>query len=126
MEEGIYSTDVFNFFKKQYSKNTDNAKLSDAEKERVDALLALPDARPAVGDGTLGAWLLRISLWGKIKITHNNPDEKIRNVSMAYDQFLRYIDDQRRNSTYGKWNVEYPKIDLVKFKRKFYLRTGIK
>lgn len=118
--EGFFDTDVMKYLQDKEGKKLKNVRLSDAEKQRIDQLLAIPDARPSTGDQTFEAWLLRISIWGKIKITHNNPDEKIRNASMNYDQFLDYIDDQRRGAIYGKWAIEYPKIELVKFVRKFY------
>jgi hypothetical protein len=118
--EGFFDTDVMKFLQDKEGKKWDKLKISDEEKKRIDTLLAVPDARPATGDGTFEAWLYRISLWGKIKIVHNNPDEKVRNETMSYDKFLDYIDDQRRNAIYGKWVIEYPKINLVKFIRKFY------
>lgn len=118
--EGIFDTDVFNYLQQKSGKKAAKYQLSDEDKKHVDMMLAHPDARPAAGDRTLEAWLLRISLWGRIKITHNNPDEKVRNRNMSFDQFLDYVDDQRRTATYGKWVIEYPKINLVKFIRKFY------
>ena len=118
--ERFYGTDVFKHFSKKYPNKLGKSNLSDEEKRRIETLMALPDARPCPGDGTIEAWLLRISLWGKIKITHNNPDEDVRNASMNYDQFISYADDQARNEVYGKWNAEYPKINLVKWVRRFY------
>ena len=118
--EGFYDTDVLAFLQGKEKGKWDKLKISPEEKKRIQTMLALPDARPAAGDRTFEAWLYRISLWGKIKIKHNNPDEKIRNASLSYDQFLDLIDDQRRTAIYGKWQITYPKIDLVKFSRKFY------
>jgi hypothetical protein len=118
--EGFFDTDAFKHFSQKYAKDLSKVKTSPEQKKHIEKMLALPDARPSLGDVTLSAWLLRVSLWGKLHIKHNNPDEKVRNVSMSYEQLISYMDDQRRNATYGKWVIEYPKINLVKFVRKFY------
>jgi len=118
--EGFFDTDVAKYLQDKEGKKLKGLKISDEEKKRIDNVLALPDPRPCTGDQTLEAWLYRISLWGKLKLTHNNPDEKIRNATMNYDQFLNYIDDQRRNAIYGKWHVESPKMEQVRVIRKFY------
>jgi len=102
-----------------YAEQLGKPTLSDDDKKLIERMLACPDARPGQWDLTLDAWLLRISLWGKIKITHNNPDAKIRNASMPYDQLVDYADDQRRNAEYGKFSIENPKINSVRFVRSF-------
>jgi hypothetical protein len=118
--EDIFDTDVYRYYAEKEGKKVAKYQMSDEEKRRVDTMLAIPDARPAEGDRTVEAWLLRISIWGKLKLIHNNPDEKIKNQIMTIEQFLNYLNDQRRNAIYGKWTVDNPKIDLVKITRKFY------
>jgi len=98
---------------------------SDVEKKRIDKMLAYPDPRPMDFDVTLEAWILRISNWGKIKITHKNPEDGI-NRTMSTHEFLYYLDDQDRNAAYGLFNVEVPKIELVRYYREFWSIYGKK
>ena len=98
---------------------------SDAEKKKIDTMLSYPDPLPMDFDDNLEAWLLRISNWGKIKITHKNPEDRI-NRTMDADQFLSYIDNQDRNGAYGLFDVEAPKIDRVRYYRSFWSIDGKK
>lgn len=119
IQDEICYADVYRQYSQMCAAQRGTQTVSDEVKRHVDMMLAHPDARPAAGDGTFEAWLLRISLWGKIKITHNNPNEKIENGTMTTDQFLDYTDDQNRNDLCGKWVIEYPKINLIQFVRRF-------
>jgi len=96
---------------------------SKEEQNKIDRMLSYPDPLPMDFDGNLEAWLLRISNWGKIKITHKNPEDRI-NRTMNADQFLSYIDNQDRNAAYGLFDVGAPKIDRVRFYRTFGSITG--
>ncbi len=98
-------------------------KLSPEEYERWKQVLAIPDARPCDADGTFEAWLYRISLWGKIKITHINPELDVKHV-FSPANFLEYIDDQKRNATYGLWKIEELKITRIRFYRTFMSISG--
>jgi len=121
IDEGMFDTEMFKHLQKKYKVS--DQPISDDEKEEIDAMLATPDARPALFDGTLEAWLLRISLWGKIKITHKNPEDRVTEV-MSTDRFLNYIDDQERNATYGLWIVEALAMNKIRFYRKFWSYLG--
>ena len=118
VDEGVFDTDIFREFTDKY-RDTKFPKLTDAEKEDVDALLAEPCALPYEQDGTLEAWLLRISLWGEVKITWKNPEEGI-NKKMSNSQFLDHVDNQKLNDMYGKWRLEEVKINQIKFYREFW------
>jgi len=100
-------------------------RMSDAEKNKIDMMLSYPDPRPMDFDNNLEAWLLRISNWGRIKITHTNPEDKTKRTLNA-NQFLDYIDNQARNATYGLFDVETPKIDRIRFYRSFWSIYGKK
>ena len=113
----VFDTDVYKECSDKY-KNTKFPKLSAAEKEEVDALLAEPCAMPYEQDGTLEAWLLRISLWGKIKITWKNPEDYV-NKTMSNSEFLDHVDDQELNGMYGKWRLEEVEINRIRFYREF-------
>ena len=117
-KHSVFNTDIFNEFSK-YHSGVKFCKLTNEEKEKVNKLLAEPCAMPYEEDGTLEAWLLRISIWGKIKITHKNPEDKI-NRTLTNRQFLEYVDDQELNRMYGKWVLEEVKINRIRFYRTFY------
>jgi len=114
----IFDTDIFNEFSK-YHDGVKFPKLTDEEKEENDTYLAHPCALPFQEDGTLEAWLLRISIWGKIKITHKNPEDKTSRT-LKNRQFLEYTDDQKRNKLYGTWKTEEVEINQIRFHRTFY------
>ncbi|MFA5316087.1 MAG: hypothetical protein WC369_01530 [Dehalococcoidales bacterium] len=121
-EGSVYDTPTYRRVQQRYK--FDDPDLTDAEREEIDAKLATPDARPFSDiDGTYEAWLLRISLWGKIKITHKNPENRIVG-SITEDQFLDYIDDQTRNASYGQWIMEAVEVNKIRFYRKFYAIIG--
>ncbi|MFA5159525.1 MAG: hypothetical protein WC484_03355 [Candidatus Omnitrophota bacterium] len=118
----IFDTDVYKECSDKH-KNTKLPKLSTAEKKEVDALLAEPCAMPYEHDGTLEAWLLRISLWGKIKITWKNPEDYV-NKTMSNSEFLDHVDDQELNAMYGKWQLEEVEINKIRFYREFMGISG--
>lgn len=118
VNEGIFDTDVYKEFSDKY-KNTKFPKLSASEKEDIDALLAEPCALPYEQDGTLEAWLLRISLWGDIEITWKNPEEGI-NKTISNSKFLDHVDNQELNKMYGKWRLEEVKINKIRFYREYW------
>jgi len=120
--EGIFDTDIFKEFSNKY-KGKDLPKLTDEEKAETDEYLAYPCALPFNDDGTLEAWLLRISLWGRISIRWINPEEGI-DKSITNDEFLDEVDDQKRNKAYGKWNVEELDVNKIEFNRKFWSIEG--
>jgi tRNA-dihydrouridine synthase len=120
LNEGIYDTSTYKRMQQRYKFD---GPMSPGEYEETMNILSTPDARPGLFDGTLEAWLLRISLWGKIKITHKNPENRIVR-SMTEDQFLDYIDDQTRNASYGKWTVEEVEINKIRYYRKFWSIYG--
>jgi hypothetical protein len=122
IDEGVFDTDVFKEFSNKY-KNVKFPKLSEEEKEDVDSMLAEPCAMPYEEDGTLEAWLLRISLWGKIKITHKNPEDGT-NRTMTNQQFLDYIGNEEVNEMYGKWKVEEAAINKIRNYREFWGING--
>jgi len=97
--------------------------LTDDERNRIKIQMSIADARPNDLDGTLEAWLVRIGLWGKIKITRKDPENKI-NKEINKDEFLNYIDDYELNVIRGKWNVIEEKINVIKFVRNFWSING--
>ena len=105
------------------SNNVPEDQASEEEKRLTDLKLSYPDLRPQDFDGSLEAWLVRVSIWGTIKITHKNPEDNI-NKPMSEDHFLAYIDNQDRNAVYGVFQVDTPKINQITYSRKFWAITG--
>ncbi len=121
---GIFDTEQYKRIKKLYEGTISKANLSNEEKAEIDRRLACPDARPALFDGTLEAWLLRISLWGKIKITRYDPDAQTT-TNMDDDMFLNYIDNKERNDWLGKFIIEAVEVNKIRFYRKYDGVTGM-
>lgn len=115
VKESIYDTEVYDDMIDKYGES--NTKLSAEDKKKIDTLLALPDIRPYDEEGTLEAWLLRISLWGKIKIIQNCPADNIRNKKLTNQEFLYYIDNQVLNDTYGLWEIDVMAFNKIKYYR---------
>jgi len=119
VKEGIFDTEIFKGFQKQYGTNL--PKISEEERQRIRLIMAIPCALPIEdGDVTMANWLLRISTWGPVRITHTNPEENIRNKTMSPREFLEYIDDQTRNASCGLFNVEEKKLNKLRYYRKFF------
>jgi len=114
----VFDTDIYKEYSEKY-KNKNLPNLSAADKDRIASLLAEPCAVPYEEERTVEAWLLRISLWGKITITWKNPEDGI-NKTISTDKFVDHIDNQRLNKLYGKWTIEEAKINRIRFFRKFW------
>ncbi len=117
----IFDTEIYKDLPDEYK--TSGPDLTDEDMDRINAELSVPDARPGKFDGTLESWLLRISLWGRLKFTHKNPDNGI-NKTITKDQFLDYVDDQTRNASYGLWIAEELEINKIRLYRKFMSIRG--
>ncbi len=117
VDKSVWNTEVYKEMVVKHGEQKGD--LSDAERDKIAKILALPDMTPYDVDGTLEAWLLRISLWGQISIKHNNPDVSIKDKSISNADFLNYIADQERNASFGIWAIETPALDCVKFTRSF-------
>ena len=122
-EEPVQETNSFYDEVKQKYGDDLPTTMSAAEREKTLRILNIPDSRPNIDDGTLEAWLYRISFWGDIKITHKDPEDRTKR-SMTKYQFLDYVDDQRQNQAYGKWMVDVPKMEKVIFHRTFWSIRG--
>ena len=114
VDEGGYEDSLF---KEMGDKYGTSSNMSPEDRKRVETMLALPDMRPYDEDGNLEAWLLRISLWGKIKITQNDPANGIRNKNMSNDNFLDHVDNQELNKLFGKWEINVMEVNKLRFYR---------
>lgn len=118
--ESIYDTEVF---KELEQKLKPAGKMSQQEKEEIAELLATPTALPQDFDGTLEAWLLRISIWGRISIKRKDPEDRV-DRTLQNMEFLYYVDNQSRNAQRGVWDVEELDINRIRFHRTFWSLLG--
>jgi len=118
--ENIYDTEVFRELEKSLKPA---GALSSQERERLSKLLATPSALPYDFDGTMEAWLLRISIWGRINVKRKDPEERV-NRTMQNREFLIYLDNQDRNSVRGLWKAEELDINKIRFHRTFWSVLG--
>ena len=118
--EGIFDTEIF---RELEQKLKPVGTMSPQERDEVAQLLATPDAKPHDFDGTLEAWLLRISIWGKFTITRKDPEDNV-NRTVSRQEFLAYMDNRSRNADRGLWHVEEVEINIIRFHRTFWSFTG--
>jgi len=89
-------------------------KLSQEESARIRRELAHPDVRPCTFDVTFEAWLRRLSLWGKIRIVHIDPELTGRaKKEVTQGQFIKRVTDPEL----GRWHTEaldYNKVVLYR------------
>jgi len=120
--ENIYDTEVF---RELEQKLKPAGKMSPQEMERIGKLLATPSALPRDFDRTMEAWLLRISIWGKLSIRRKDPEEKV-NRTMRNMELVSYLGDTTRNSLRGRWDAEELDLNKIRFFRAFWSVRGKK
>ncbi len=118
-EEGFwdFNKDIYDEYAKRFGSR---GELSKEDSELVKKLLAMPDIRPYDEEGTLEAWLLRISLWGKIMITQTNKTEGWKKRSINKDQFLDYVSNEIDIEAYGPWKIDVLAVNKIKFYRDYW------
>jgi hypothetical protein len=93
--------------------------LSSQELDRMRMIVATPDIRPCNFDRTFDGWMGRIELWGKVLITHNDPEFNVRNKSLTTQQFLDKIAKLDVNKTMGKFDIDRKDINKVELFREY-------
>lgn len=97
---------------------------TDAERELINKKLSYPDMRPCDFDGSLEAWLLRISLWGDVTITRNHPEDRIKGKVVGPNAFLDRVGDYELTAERGFWSMEQLAVDKIAFSRKYLAYDG--
>ena len=62
--------------------------LTPEQSEEEKKMLGYPSMRPMDFDGTLEAWLLRLTVWGTVGIKHNDPENGVKDRVVSNDYFL--------------------------------------
>jgi len=81
--------------------------MSKAEMSRMRQEMAHPDVRPCVFDVTFEGWLRRLSLWGKVRIAHIDPELTGRTKKeVTQRQFIKRTTDPELIRALGAWGIE--------------------
>ena len=100
--------------------------LSKEDTEILRKQLAYPDIRPCVFDETFEAWLYRIGLWGKIEITYNDPEYKIKNRVITQDKFIKKVGNPDVNRILGQWSMDRKNVTKMEMFREYVGMDGKK
>ena len=92
--------------------------------EELKTMLAYPDMMPCDFDQTFEAWLYRISLWGKINIVMEDPENGVKSRDITNDQFLSIIGDKEDNKAFGTWHANQISVNKIEFYRKYMAFNG--
>jgi hypothetical protein len=85
--------------------------------------LATPDIRPQTFDVSVEGWFARLELWGKVKIKHSDPENRVKE-EITKSQLLRILSDDNLLKMFGKWHVEDISINKVSIYRDYIGMDG--
>jgi len=92
--------------------------MSKATIARMRREMAHPDVRPCIFDVTFEGWLRRLSLWGKTKIEHIDPEISGRSKKKyTQRQFIKRLADPDLRKAFGSWDtdtLDYNKVALYR------------
>jgi hypothetical protein len=101
-------------------------RLTPEELARARDELAVPDVRPCDFDVTFEAWLDRLSIWGKIRIKHTDPEFRFRG-EVTQKKFLdKMANDSYMVKAFGKWELERTALNKCRLWRDYVGLDGKK
>jgi len=92
---------------------------------QMRANISSPDIRPGLFDGTVDGWLDRITHWGKLKITWNNP-ESFGNKKLTRAQLVTHLIDPHLNKAFGEFKNERKDVNKLLIYRDYMGLNGKK
>lgn len=98
----------------------------DLNKEQFDAIwkeLSYPDMKPQLFDKSYPAWFTRIGLWGKIIITHVDPEHNEKSV-VTPDKFMKLISVPDLLKMWGDWKIVEHAVNKISFEREYVALNG--
>ena len=98
--------------------------LTPEQSEEEKKMLGYPSMRPIDFDGTLEAWLLRLSVWGTVAIKHTKLDDGIKDRIVSQDEFLNKTGNEEDKRLFGLWSIEQHDVNDLSFYRKFLSWDG--
>ena len=93
--------------------------LTPEQSEEEKKMLGYSSMRPMDFDGTLEAWLLRLSVWGTVAIKHTKLDDGIKDRIVSQDEFLNKTGNEEDKRLFGLWSIEQHDVNDLSFYRKF-------
>jgi hypothetical protein len=81
-------------------------------------IISQPEILPCQFDKNTEFWLKRISLWGKLKITHVDPRTN-RKEKLTSAQLLDLLTDTTLLNVFGKWEVDKRDFKSVEIHRSY-------
>jgi len=86
---------------------------------------ATPDVRPCLFDESFDAWLERLAFWGKVEISHFDPETK-KVSKITQGEFLKAISNPTLFQAFGKWHIERTDVNKVTLFREYVGLNGKK
>jgi hypothetical protein len=93
--------------------------LSAKELDAMRKIVATPDVRPCDFDLSIDGWIARLELWGKVRISHTDPEFNIRNKALTLNQFLDKVSATNINKVTGKFDIDRKDINKVEMFREY-------
>lgn len=93
--------------------------LSPKELEAMRKIVATPDVRPCDFDLSIDGWIARLELWGKVRITHTDPEFGTKNKVLTLNQFLDKVSATNINKIAGKFDIDRKDVNRVEMFREY-------
>ena len=90
---------------------------------QMRANISSPDIRPGLFDGTVDGWLARISHWGKLNITWNNP-ESWGKKKLTKEQLVKHLINPHLNKAFGQYKTERKDVNKLLIYRDYIGLNG--
>ena len=98
--------------------------LTPEQSEEEKKMLGYPSMRPMDFDGTLEAWLLRLTVWGTVGIKHNDPENGVKGRVVSNDYFLDKVGGKEDKKLFGLWSIDQLTTNRLIFYRKYVAYDG--
>jgi len=92
--------------------------VSEASFQKVSSYTRVPEILPCAFDLTVEAWLERISFWGTLKMTRDNPETK-RRETLTKRKLIDVLADSSLLSVTSKWAFKKLTFKSVEITRNY-------
>jgi len=87
--------------------------------------LGTPTIMPQPFDVTLEAWLHRLSLWGKVKVKHSDPElSGWGKKQVSASQMIKKLADPSLLKAFGVWSIDEVDVNKLTLKRDYVGLNG--
>ena len=98
--------------------------LTPEQSEEEKKMLGYPSMRPMDFDGTLEAWLLRLTVWGTVVIKYKHPENFNGTREVNNDYFLDTVGNTEDNKLFGPWSIDQLTANRLIFYRQYEAVDG--